>query len=269
MKRILYMIIATVLVSCEAIPVTEFTDRPVVCCYLSEGEVPTLNVQKLIPFQGDAQFSDEDVDKLNITITDITTAEEFKLTNIGNGNYRNDELVPVSGHEYRLDFIYDEVPVTSTTEVPSTPSNVSFSATSIEVMGGMPLKPMSKAPQDGIEISWDNEEGDYYIIEGKTSSTTTILELDDDEELPSKSFKHSYTQESITSLSSSDFNYIGTYTVSVIHILYEYAVLSQGGSTTSTTLVDVKGNIDGGYGIFTGISSVSRNIKVSKGSSPF
>ena len=64
--------------------------------------------------------------------------------------------------------------------------------------------------------------------------------------------------------------YRGTiYTVSVIHILYEYAVLSQGGSTSSTTLVDVKGNIDGGYGIFTGISSVSRNIKVSKGSSPF
>jgi hypothetical protein len=55
----------------------------------------------------------------------------------------------------------------------------------------------------------------------------------------------------------------------VIHINQEYAVMSQGGSTSSTTLVDVKGNIDGGYGIFTGISSVPQTVSVSKGSSPF
>lgn len=269
MKRLLYIISVLILISCEAIPVTEFTDRPVVNCYLSEGEVPTLKIQKLIPFQGDAIFSDEEVDKLDITVTDLTSDREYSLSSIGGGSYRNDELIPVSGHEYRLDFMYDGVAVTSTTQVPSKPSNVIFSSTNIDVMGGMPPLPMSKAPQDGIEISWDNDEGDYYIIEGKTTSTSTIRDYDEDDELPSKSFKHNYTQGSETTLSSSDFNYYGTYTVSVIHIRYEYAVMSQGGSTSSTTLVDIKGNIDGGYGIFTGISSVSKSIKVSKGSSPF
>ena len=63
--------------------------------------------------------------------------------------------------------------------------------------------------------------------------------------------------------------HLGTYNVSVIHINYEYAVLSQGGTTSSTTLIDVKGNIDGGYGIFTGISCVTKSVKVSQGSSPF
>lgn len=264
------MTAAIVMISCEAITVTEFTDRPVVCCYMSEGEVPTLNVQKLIPFQGDAQFSDEEIDKLDISITDLTSNTVFSLSSIGNGNYRNDELVPVSGHEYKLEFMYDDILVTSTTQIPSKPTNVSFSATSIEIMGGgMPPMPMSKAPQEGIEISWDNDEGDYYIIEGKTSSTSAIREFNDDAEAPPQSFKQNYTQSSSSTLSSSDFNYIGTYTVSVIHICYEYAVMSQGGSTSSTTLVDMKGNVDGGYGIFTGINSVSRNIKVSKGSSPF
>lgn len=264
------MIVAVLMASCEAIPVTEFTDRPVVCCYLSDGEVPILNVQKLIPFQGDAQFSDEDIDKLDITITDLTSNVVYSLSSIGNGNYTDDGLVPVSGHEYKLEFVYDGVAVTSTTQVPSKPSNVSFSSNSIEVMGGgMPPMPMSRAPQDGIEISWDNEEGDYYIIEGKTNSTTTLMDFDEDDKLPSQSFKQNYTQGSNATLSSSDFNYIGIYTVSIIHIRYEYAVMSQGGSTSSTTLVDVKGNVDGGYGIFTGISSVSREIKVSKGSSPF
>ena len=89
---------------------------------------------------------------------------------------------------------------------------------------------MSKGPQDGIEISWDNEEGDHYIIEGKTNSTTTLMDFDEDDELPSQTFKHNYTQNSNSTLSSSDFNYIGTYTVSVIHIRYEYTVMSQGSS---------------------------------------
>lgn len=84
----------------------------------------------------------------------------------------------VSGYEYKLEFMYDGVVVSSTTEVPSKPSNITFSATSIEVMGGgiLPM-PMSKASQDGIEISWDNEEGEYYIIEGKTDSTTTLYDF--------------------------------------------------------------------------------------------
>jgi hypothetical protein len=89
------------------------------------------------------------------------------------------------------------------------------------------------------------------------------------ERLSVKSFKLNYTQGTSVTLSSSDFNYYGSYHISVIHINHEYAVMSQGGSTSSTTLVDVKGNIDGGYGIFTGISSVTRTITVAKGSSPF
>lgn len=93
--------------------------------------------------------------------------------------------------------------------------------------------------------------------------------MDADEDLPAKSFKLNYTQGTGSTLSSSDFSYYGTYHISVIHIGYEYAVMSQGGSTSSSTLVDVKGNIDNGYGIFTGISKVTMNVKVSKGSSPF
>ena len=64
---------------------------------------------------------------------------------------------------------------------------------------------------------------EYYIVEGKTSSTSTIRDIDDDDDMPSKSFKLNYRQ----------------------------------------------GNIDGGYGIFTGINKVTKSIKVSQGSSPF
>ena len=127
----------------------------------------------------------------------------------------------------------------------------------------------SRAPKNGIEITWQNDEGDYYIVEGKTSSTSSIRDIDEGDQMPAQSFKLNYTQGSSATLSSMDFNYYGSYEISVIHIQPEYAVMSQGGSTTSTTLVDVKGNINGGYGIFTGINSVKKTIYVAKQSSPF
>lgn len=268
MKRYIYLLTLLAFASCEAIPETEFTDRPVVCCYLSAGESPVLTVQKLIPFQSDAQFSDEDVNTLEITITDHTAGKDYPLTCSGEGKYSNPDLLAEEGHEYSLSFDYDGVPVTAETTVPSAPEGVSFSATKIEVMDFQPPQPMSKA-SGGIEISWKNDEGEYYIIEGKTSSTDPVIDVEDEEDMPAKSFKLNYTQGASATLSSSDFNYYGTYYVSVIHINHEYAVISQGGSTSSATLVDVKGNVDGGYGIFTGIGAVTETVKVSQGSSPF
>lgn len=114
----------------------------------------------------------------------------------------------------------------------------------------------------GIDITWDNEEGDYYIVEGVTESVSLIRELEEGEQMPPQSFKLEYTQGESASLSSQNFNYYGDYEVSVIHINAEYAIMSQGGSTSSSTLVDVRGNIEGGYGIFTGINCVTESVRV-------
>lgn len=88
----------------------------------------------------------------------------------------------------------------------------------------------TKAPNEGIEISWDNADGDYYIVEGVTESLSLVRELDEDEELPSQSFKLDYTQGESATLSSVNFNYYGEYAVSVLHIRPEYAIMSQGGA---------------------------------------
>lgn len=270
MKQHILLLLSLLAVACEAIPETEFTDRPVVCCYLCPGETPTLTVEKVIPFQSDAVFSDEQVDKLDVTITDLSTGEDYLLKSMGEGVYSNDALVVESGHEYRLSFDYDNVPVSAETVVPSAPTGVSFSATTIEVMSmpSMPAMAPTKSSFEGIAITWDNADGDYYIVEGQTSSDNCIYALDDDDDEPSRSFKLNYTQGADATLSSSDFFYYGNYQISIMHISFDYAVMSQGGSTSSTTLVDMKGNIDGGYGIFTGISKVTKSIKVVKGSSP-
>ena len=251
----------------------EFTDRPVVCCYLKAGQTPTLTVQKLVPFQSDAQFSSESVDNLTITITDVDEGKEYLLSGAGNGTYGNSGLVAGSGHTYRLDFQYDGVPVSATTVVPEAPSGVKFSGYSIGVMSFSRPDETSlsatRAPNDGIEISWENPDGDYYIVEGTTESVSLVRELEEDEQMPSQSFKLDYTQGESATLSSINFNYYGKYAVSVMHIRPEYAVMSQGGAISSSSLVDVRGNIDGGYGIFTGVNSVTDTVTVRVQSSPF
>jgi hypothetical protein len=71
------------------------------------------------------------------------------------------------------------------------------------------------------------------------------------------------TQYNYATLSQQQFNYIGEYTISVIRILPEYVLMSEGSANNmSTSIVDVKGNIDGGYGIFTGINRVTQVVHV-------
>ena len=256
------ILLAALAAACEPTTIAEFTDKPVVCCYLKAGETPTLTVQKLIPFQSDAQFSQESVEGLAITITDATTGQSYLMNSIGEGVYTNGSLIAQTGHNYTLNFQYNGEDISAQTVVPTAPEGVEFSGYSIGVMS-FTLPDDSKAPgNNGIEITWNNPNGEYFIVEGVTESISLIRELEEGQQMPAQSFKLDYTQGESANLSSQNFNYYGIYTISVIHINQEYAVMSQGGSTSSATLVDVRGNIDGGYGIFSGINSVTDTIRV-------
>lgn len=264
------MIFAAILaVACEPTPASEFTDRPVVSCFLEDGVLPVLKVQKLIPFKDDVEYSAEDVDALAITVSDETSGDSFVLESIGGGEYTNDGLVAVAGHTYRLDFDYDGEHVSATTTVPATPEDVKFSSNTISVFG-FPASASVRAPGDGVEITWSNPGGDYFIVEGVTQSDNYINDPDEGEEEPSRSFNLDYTQGESVTLTSGNFNYYGDYAVSVLRVLPEYAAISQGSSSSSTSsLVDVRGNIEGGYGIFTGVGRVSGTIRVRAQSTPF
>ncbi|MFI3322353.1 MAG: hypothetical protein R3Y50_07490 [Rikenellaceae bacterium] len=254
MKKILYILIALLIVSCQPTLIAEFEDQPVVSCYLEQGISPVLTVQKLISLRDDVEYSDEDVDKLLITITDNSTAQSYQLDALGDGQYQNSSLIIEEGGEYSLEFTYNGNLITSSTTVPTLPVNVDFSTSYIYV--STPTGPDSDS---NIDVTWDNEEGDYYIVEGFTTSTNPIIE---DDSTSTKSVRLSYTQGESSSLSKSSFNYYGSYEMSVLHITYEYAIYSQGTGSSSSDLVDIRGNIDGGYGIFTGIGREVKSISI-------
>ena len=257
MKRIRYILSgAFIIVACQPTLIAEFEDKPVVCCYLDAGASPILTVSKLIAFRDDVDYSDEDINTLTITITDETEEKNYPLQAIGEGRYESLQLIAKVGHSYKLTFVYNGNHISATTTVPEAPQGVEFSATSIGVMG------FSTA----IEITWSNDDRNFYIVEGFTTSSSPVRDTDS---TPAKGFKLDYTQGSSATLSQMQFNYLGNYEVSLIRIWPEYAVMSQGSFDTSTSLVDIKGNIEGGYGIFTGINRVMRNINVYRQSTPF
>jgi hypothetical protein len=257
------------LTACQPTLIAEFEDRPVVECYLYAGGPVRVTVSKLLPFRDDVSFSDEDVDNLALVITDETTATAHALTPQGAGGvYTGGAFLPEAGHAYQLQFVYDNLPVTAATQIAALPENVAFSKTTIAAGfgggggggfgdGGMP---------EPIEITWDNPDGDYYIVVATctTSNPTPVFDVDDDDdETPDfpLSFQTEPTQGAAVQLSSQSFSYYGKYTVKLCRIQPEYVLLYQRTNSRST-LVELHANVENGFGIFTGVGSVNVEITV-------
>lgn len=92
MNKIISLVFLLALVSCKDTVVTGFQDKPVVESYLYADESPTVKVSKLIAFSSDMIFSDVDIDKLDVSITETTTQKKYTLTSSGEGVYGNKSL---------------------------------------------------------------------------------------------------------------------------------------------------------------------------------
>ena len=251
--------------ACQPTLTAEFQDRPVVECYLYAGEPVSVTVSKLLPFRDDVHFSDEDVDKLALSITDETNGNVYPLTSQGAGGvYTGGDFLPEAGHAYRLQFVYDEVPVTAATQIATMPENVHFSKTVIAAgFGGG----MGGGIPEPIEITWDNPAGDYYIITGVciTPNPAPVFDTDDEDDTAPDfplSFQTEPTQGATAQLSSQSFSYYGRYTVKVCRIQPEYALFCQSANNRSVTLPELHANVVDGFGLFTGVSSVSTGVYV-------
>jgi hypothetical protein len=260
--------LALVFAGCQPTLTAEFEDRPVVSCFLEAGASPVLTVSKLIAFRDDVEYSNEDINALSIVITDETDNETWQLQPVGEGKYENRQMVIQEGHTYRLDFTYNQKPVTATATIPVAPQNVAFSETSIGVVNWQ-FNPGEFTPGGNrdperfnrtLDITWDNADKDYFLVKGFTTSEEPIRETQTD---APKTFALQHTQLDYATISQMQFSYTGNYEISVIRILPEYVIMSEGSATNlSTSIVDVKGNIDGGYGLFTAINRVTQVINV-------
>jgi len=267
-SKIVNFLAWVVVAGCQPTLIAEFEDRPVVSCFLEAGTSPVLTITKLIAFRDDVQYSNENVNTLSIAITDETENQTWQLQAIGDGKYENPQVVIQAGHTYRLNFTYNQKQVTAVVIVPDAPQNVVFSGNSFGVMNWQ-FNPGQFNPGGNrdperwnrtLDVTWDNADKNYYLVRGVTTSEEPVRE---NQTNAPKSFTLEHTQNDYVTISQMQFSYLGEYEISVIRILPEYVIMSEGSATNlSTSIVDVRGNIDGGYGIFTGINRITQIINV-------
>ncbi len=252
--------------ACEPTLLAEFQDRPVVECYLKDGESPVVTISKLIPFRDDVTFSNEDISQLELTLKDDSANETYTLKSVGEGKYNDEDITIKEGHQYTLSFMYDNIPVTATTIVPDKPENFTLSASTISVRGYHEIDVASSNisdPMASLEVSWDNPDSSYYVV--------AVVNIQEDPQqiwntdtAPDLGFQLDPTTNSSVQISPHSFNYYGNHNIILYKIRPEYAVMCKALNNTSEYLSEVIANVKNGYGIFTGISGVSKPLYVFK-----
>lgn len=259
------VLLFTVAISCQSTIESEFEDIPVVEGFLFNDSTVNIKISKLIPFRDDVSYSDEDISKLDITISDITMGLDYTLVHQDSGIYvGRPDFIPEIGHTYRLRFDYNGSEITAETKIPDVAQNVVLSDSVLTVQsftgGGFPT---GGRMMDSITVSWDNPNRDYYfiLIENKEANPESIYGNLGNGNASPRLIRTQLTQESSVRLQSMQFNYLGRHVVHVCRVQPEYVTLLQ---HNSETLVEIFANVKGGFGIFTGIGDFSTELIIKR-----
>ena len=211
------------------------------------------------------------MDNLAVTITDETAGVDYTLALQDSGVYvGGSDILPQAEHTYSLHFTYNGNEISAETQIAATPQNVVFSKDEITAQTMGNFQPgSSEMPEfinDSLVVSWDNPDRDYYFV--------MVENIEDDPEAinsgfggfggmgggnSSLLFRTELSQEASVSIQAQQFGYYGRYLVHVCRLQPEYVTLLQ---HNSETLVEVFANVEGGFGVFTGISRYSKEIRV-------
>jgi len=143
-----------------------FVDTPVVEAYLSQGTHPEISISRLIAFSEDVQYEDISVEDLSLYLT--VDSQLSLMEHLGDGVYTNEDIVIEENQNYDLEFLFGDLLITASAEIPSKPVGFEQSATSLLIEefvfgGGLPEIP------DPIELNWSNTD-DCENIQKRTCS---------------------------------------------------------------------------------------------------
>jgi hypothetical protein len=230
---------------------TEFDDMPVVEAYLVAGKTFEMKVSRLVPFDEQASFSPDDIDKLNIII-ERNNAAMYTLSPLGKGQYADSSLVITSSDRYDLRFIYNGREVSARTVIPSRPSGFQQSTTKLEIP---PSTGMGFGSQsDPVQLTWDNPDRSWYVlvVENTEAAPKPIREGDSTR---TTSFRNQPVQRDYYDLRVGSFTHYGRHRIILFHLTPDYALLFDEGETTSQNLTTPSTGITNGVGIFTGMDA--------------
>lgn len=262
--NIFYMLASLILLyGCNKNDNIEFTDTPIIETYLYPGDYFRLKVNRQIPFYTDVDYSEDDIN--NLSIAAYRNNEFTILTSIGDGNYIDSNFIVAINDYYNIEFEFNQKNISAYTYIPTKPQNFTQSSTTliIEAFDTTNFEPPTIP--DPVELSWDNPDGDYYIVvvENIELAPSPINDFGD-EDPPSNIFRKSPTNGSSEELTSREFLYYGTHRIILYHVLPDYAALYNNNNTSSQNLTNPSTSIINGYGIFTGLNSDTLYLEVKK-----
>jgi len=249
---------AILIVSCnqESIEQAE-TKTTIVEGYLSAGNpVDSLRVTQSYSY---GQMEEEIITLNDLIITLADDNNQFELRSIGNGYYQNTDLIIDAGKFYQLEFERDGEIISAETSISRTQVGLKKIEAGVFPTGGITIP-------DPVEVSWNNTNGDYYYV--------LIKNIETNPEYVNENIAEFEGQlQFITEPLISDFYAIrtqrellqfGTYQIIVFRVNPEYAALYESSGSSTLSLEEPPSNIVNGLGIFTGVSSDTLYLEVTK-----
>mgnify|MGYP006898381079 CR=1 FL=1 len=266
--KYLQMILVSALLiqGCDNSLEMEFTDWPIIEAYLNPGSPFLVRVTRQVPFSEDVEYSEDNIDSLELLINCNDTVYIPEPT--GDGYYCDSALLVAESANYTLSFTFNNKSVTAYTYVPVKPANFEQSETSISIerMDSTNSPPSGGfSMPDPISLTWDNEDLSYYllVVENIEDSLDPIRDFGD-EDPPENIFRKSPNTSTSEELRPNDFQYYGTHRIILFHVLPDYAALYDQTSNSSQDLTSPSTSIGNGYGIFTGMNSDTLWVEVAE-----
>ena len=269
MKRLLAFAVPLFLmfVSCEKNKISDFDNLLVLEGYLFQDEnVDSIHLTKCLSFASeDTIYAPVDDAEIILTCDD----NQYLLENIGNGyySYKGNDLFITEGNTYSIEINCRGQRITSTTTVPEKTSINSLTDNVITIDTVFTFGPpqFNGTEQEGLEISWDNPDNNYYYVLIESDDSTSVsIEMGGGGSgsfggtgpRPNMIFRfrsEPFIGDSYI-INSRMLEKYGKHTIKIYSVNEEYANLYENRSQDSRNLSEPVTNIKNGLGIFTAFS---------------
>ncbi len=255
------ILLALILFSCAKNDSALMSDLPVVEAYLQPGSPVKVKISRKSPTDDTGTLPVRDLDHLVVKVA--YAGDWYTLIPVGEGVYADTlGMIAVEPDSaYLLQFGWDDSQVTSSTLVPSKPTGVSQSDTSISMYQWDPDDPPAGQHPDPVTIDFTNENAEYYLATIECMETNPVPVFKDSTYV-NDMFSSSPTTDDVININPMSIRYFGRNRIILYHINPEYSTFFMRQMSTSQNYQEPPTNITNGLGIFTGINSDTLYLRV-------
>jgi hypothetical protein len=253
--QLLFLILMIAVSSCKKDNSATVADRPVVIGYLLAGHPLTVKVYQQKAFSDTAAYGPL-IGGLQLQLSNGEQTVSLTETNAGNYTYADSAFLQ-SGKTYTLQFTYTNIAVSATTTIPA--QTAGYTASRTEFARLTDATPDEEAAT-AVRFTWNNPDSAYHVLVFKNDNAYTYASSSGN--LPSN-FTIDVKKAEVYDVTYRQFRYSGLYSAILFTINKEYSdILTTNTNMSSQQINNPPGNIQNGYGIFTGMQADTIRLNI-------